>query len=369
MQAPDEFDPTNPTRGSDAVDDEFARTALDLLTSSSVALQDLGPDVAQQVTAASGWSRSSSVVGFGIAEKITSGNRSDSLALKVYVEQKLPISGLSTEEVVPDSVHFPGMSSPVPTDVEAIGKQFLQTLSTRQRPVQAGYSIGSVQPATGTLGALVRRTGDPKLYILSNAHVLAESGNAQTGLTILQPGPADSGRDPDDKVAALTLATQFDFSDGYQNLCDAAIAVVGDDRDVSGLVALVGAVQPGPTPSRPLTRGQTVQKTGRTTGHTTGVIKDLDYRTFVTYPKSDGSYGSVGFRSQVLCERYSDSGDSGSLVLDDAGVAIGLHWCGSTATSVFSPIEFVLEALGVTLVTVADLNPDGSIKEQVSQAP
>ncbi|PYS79141.1 MAG: hypothetical protein DMF70_13620, partial [Acidobacteria bacterium] len=57
--------------------------------------------------------------------------------------------------------------------------------------------------------------------------------------------------------------------------------------------------------------------------------------------------------------RYSNGGDSGSLVLDcKTKNAVGLHFAGFPDTSgvmgsVFNPIDQVLEALGVTLVTKA----------------
>jgi hypothetical protein len=59
----------------------------------------------------------------------------------------------------------------------------------------------------------------------------------------------------------------------------------------------------------------------------------------------------VKFLQQVLCTRYTDGGDSGSLILDAEGYAIGLHVCGGPGASIFSPIQFVLDDLGIDLVT------------------
>src|SRR5205823_3669095 len=53
----------------------------------------------------------------------------------------------------------------------------------------------------GTLGCLVRREG--QVFVLSNNHVLANSNEAQRGDAILQPGPHDGGRFPDDQIADL----------------------------------------------------------------------------------------------------------------------------------------------------------------------
>ena len=57
----------------------------------------------------------------------------------------------------------------------------------------------------------------------------------------------------------------------------------------------------------------------------------------------------AGFRDQVLCTKYTDSGDSGSLVCDMQGVAVGLHWAGSQSVSIFSPIAFVFQQLDISL--------------------
>ena len=68
--------------------------------------------------------------------------------------------------------------------------------------------------------------------------------------------------------------------------------------------------------------------------------------------------GFVGFIDQVLYTRCTDGGDSGSLVIDKkSGKAVGLHFSGSApegenrGSSIFNPIQDVLKALGVRLVT------------------
>ena len=62
----------------------------------------------------------------------------------------------------------------------------------------------------------------------------------------------------------------------------------------------------------------------------------------------------MGFINQVLCTRYTDKGDSGSLVVEKAtGRAVGLHFAGAEGGSVFSPIDEVLKTLDVRLVTQA----------------
>jgi hypothetical protein len=163
--------------------------------------------------------------------------------------------------------------------------------------------------------------------------------------------PAASGRmvlgGDKDAIAQLTNYVSFDFQRGYVNQCDAAIASVRTTDAIDPAIPGIG-VPIYDASSVPKIDIQ-VQKTGRTTGHTTGTIKDTHYRTMMPYPQRSGNDAEIGFRDQVLCTRYSEPGDSGALVCDSKGRALGLHWAGSDVVSIFSPIEFVLSALGVQL--------------------
>ncbi len=92
-------------------------------------------------------------------------------------------------------------------------------------------------------------------------------------------------------------------------------------------------------------RDMVVTKRGRTTGVTKGKIIDTDFRFILNY----GGVGKVGFTKQVLCERYTDGGDSGSLVVDteDFGKVVGLHFAGANGGSVFNPIQSVVKDIKI----------------------
>src|SRR6476469_908904 len=66
------------------------------------------------------WASSPNIQGFGIAERITQGKKLKDLALKIYVERKLPLGKLDSP--IPKQVDLPGLAAPVPTDVQEIGK-------------------------------------------------------------------------------------------------------------------------------------------------------------------------------------------------------------------------------------------------------
>jgi len=135
------------------------------------------------------------VIGVGIGEKITNGQNTGRAALKVFVERKEPVSMLAAADMVPPSIED------VEIDVIEIGKPIIQANTARLRPALAGSSIGHVNVSAGTFGCLIRNEADGQLYILSNNHVL--SNNGRFGDAIVQPGAADGGADPGDRIAAL----------------------------------------------------------------------------------------------------------------------------------------------------------------------
>jgi hypothetical protein len=213
--------------------------------------------------------------------------------------------------------------------------------------------------------------------ILSNNHVLANSNDAQPGDPILQPGPADGGRLEFDMLARLerfaplrynlapascnlakayarlgnALARGFGSHHQLQviqalpsayNLVDAAVARPLDANAVLDETLEIGTV----TGVLPAELGMSVQKSGRTTAHTTGEINILDATVTVSY---EGDRTAT-FENQIITTPMSSGGDSGSLlVAGDSANAVGLLFAGSDLTTIHNPIEAVFETLKVRL--------------------
>jgi hypothetical protein len=291
----------------------------------------------------------SNIVGLGIAEKTATGQSTGDLALTFYVKKKYPNSQLPSAQRIPPALQL-GAGDPLPTDVREVGKLRLESLTADVRPIVCGYSIsGAAKDTTGTLGCLVRKRGnDTEEYILSNSHVLANSGLARRGDAVYQPGLGEKSTDRQ-KVAQLATWRPFNFGRGYTAQVDAAIAGPIDRKLFDPAIYAIGR----PKGVRAVKRGMKVQKSGRTTGHTHGVVEDINHVLSMQYPRPPKGtrYGTVGFKNTVACTRFTDGGDSGSLVLDEDGYAIGLHFCGTSVTSIFLPISLVLDELGVELVT------------------
>lgn len=289
--------------------------------------------------------RSENIVAVGISEKISRRKRTGKLALTFYVERKVPLEELSADMVVPVAI-AESLSGPtaIPTDVVPLGKMWPEIKAVR-KPIQPGFSIGHVNATAGTIGAIV--TKKKEFYILSNSHVLALAGEAQKGDDIIYPGDADGGTAPDDVIAELTDFVEFETGGDFVNRVDCAIAkptaarLADISSDIKGIGPPKGTIKPK--------RGMKVVKVGRTTGKTHGEIRDVNFRFVLDF---QGDVGEVGFLDQVLCTRYTQAGDSGSLVIErSTGRAVGLHFAGADGGSVFCPIDEVLKALRVKLVT------------------
>ena len=196
---------------------------------------------------------------------------------------------------------------------------------------------------SGTLGALVA-DGAGIRYILSNNHVLARSGAGVTGEDISQPGMIDSNCQVAERVADLAYAAPL----GSSNV-DAALAEL-----IPGRMAADGEIMDVGVPGSPVapTVGMPVQKSGRTTGHTTASVSAINLSVQVQYQQGCGSGKKfrVTYTNQVAINSsaFSAGGDSGSLILTNNGSRnpVGLLFAGSSTTTIANPIGEVLVRLG-----------------------
>jgi hypothetical protein len=278
------------------------------------------------------------IVGIGIAEKVSENAPTGELSLCFYVEKKLPKSRMKNNKLIPPVMAAPDDKA-VFTDVQEIGRPVPEAkVNKRDKPIQSGFSVGHVKITAGTVGALVKK--GKKLLILSNSHVLALSGKGKVGDVIIFPGDADRGKKERRPVATLESFTPFQKGGDLVNVTDAALALIDDDRIDEVDFTVLGAQSPLAM-IKPK-RGMKVVKRGRTTGDTEGEVQDIHFSIVITYP----GVGQVGFRDQVKCTRYTEGGDSGSIVVDkETGKIVGLHFAGSPGMSAFNPIDEVVKAL------------------------
>lgn len=295
---------------------------------------------------------SENVVGVGVAEKVSDNGPTGDISLTFYVVRKKSKTSLKADEFIPPVIH-PELTGgqPVLTDVVVLGK-LRPEVNAVKNPIQPGNSVGHAgENAAGTLGAIVTSGGKTKrCQLLSNSHVLAKSGKAKVGDGTVYPGRLDGGKVPKDVVAKLAKWSKWKLGGQFVNTVDAAVSTVVPARtkDINAAIRNLSLVTATIAPKR----GMKVVKVGRTTGKTTGTIRDIHFRFVLNYP----GVGKVGYRDQILISRFTKPGDSGSLVIDQKSKkAVGLHFAGANGGSVSNPIDAVLKAMGVRLA--ATKNP------------
>ena len=308
------------------------------------------------------------VVAVGVGYKKVAGKLTDDLALICSVETKKASSFLAAKDAIPASIQN------ITTDINPTGAiRALQNPTDKFRPAPGGVSIGHKNITAGTFGCLVKK--NDKLYILSNNHVLANSNAANIGDEILQPGPHDGGLSSD-QIAKLSEFVPIEFAESgadpcglangvasflnglaamvgsktrlfqsrvqaVENLVDCAIAEPLDPSEVKNEILGIGAINGTAEASL----GMGLQKSGRTTGHTTDTVQQIDVSVTVSY----GSSGKATFVNQIMAGPMSQGGDSGSAVLNDNKQLVGLLYAGSDTTTIINRIQDVFQALQVTL--------------------
>jgi len=307
------------------------------------------------------------VVGVGIGYKVTGGEKTDQLSIVAMVSKKFHEAALFSPDIVPKV--FAGF----PTDVMETGEFEALSTTGRYRPAPGGVSIGHYKITAGTLGCVVRDFSTDEPLILSNNHVLANSNDGDVGDYILQPGPADNGRYPEDFIATLldfvpiifeTPACPFAESaavvgnavarvlgsskrlrvtgskeDPFQyNLVDAAIAKPVHDDDVIHEIMSIGLVNG----VKEAELGMPLRKHGRTTDYNEDQVLIVGATIDVSY----GAGKTARFEEQIVAGAMSAGGDSGSLVLNNND-AVGLLFAGSDTNTIMNSIGYVLSELNL----------------------
>lgn len=282
--------------------------------------------------------------GMGIGYRKTKGTRSKELCIIVHVQQKMAVTKLATERLIPSMVSFAeagnSFVSIVKVDVQEAGIPQKEldcdppctvNLLQRVRPIPGGYSIGNIASnSAGTLGGWVWDNMGKRIVLLSNDHVLVDG----TERKIAQPGRLDGGTG---YFAELVRSAMPQL--------DAAIAApTNGPADIEESIACVGeAVFHIAAP----VVGDKVEKVGRTTSKTCGIITMIDYQS-ASYPQ----YGPINIYVDGDGHDFSQPGDSGSLyVIKDRGTAktiVGLHWGGDGDDGIGHHISSVFTSLGLS---------------------
>jgi hypothetical protein len=278
------------------------------------------------------------VTGVGVGLRLVNGQRTNEVCVRVYVRRKLPEGQLRTTEILPrtlDGVTVDVVESEFIFMQEDAPPLPLEQRVTRHFPfLTPGVSVGGLRVTAGTLGAAVYDVLGGGQLLLSNWHVLCGSPDCVQGEEIVQPGVFDGGATPKDTVAMLE---RFAHTDRV----DAAVAAVNGQRFLRDAIPGIGLVRS----IGGATLGTRVRKSGRTTGVTIGVVDDVS---------ADVTVSGLMFRDQISVVRDDEDvivagGDSGSLVVDEQNLAVGLLFGGRVDGSrwIANQIQDVVDALQI----------------------
>ncbi len=194
-------------------------------------------------------------------------------------------------------------------------------LIQQTRPLQIGYSVSNESfNDAGTIGFFAQENDSAFSGIVSCNHVLANQQDPTGTRRIRQPGVFDQGSPTDD----IAQPWRWVVIGASGNVSDAAYARL--DAGVQMTTTLPAGVPPitGATISPAVDTN--VAKLGRTTLVTRGRIDSISHNNLaIFYPQ----FGTISFNdifsvvSTEACS-FSHAGDSGSLILSEAGEAIGL---------------------------------------------
>jgi hypothetical protein len=348
------------------------------------------------------------VVGVGFGHKQVGGVFSDDVCLIVFVREKRPAADIPPDERIPASYEGYGTDVREPVDTVSLGCDNETEYST----IQGGIQIQAEPTSAGTLGCIVRRRGDAgreNVYLLSCKHVLW-SASQGAGSYVYHPKHPSAGRpsnslgpvqaaamkgnvtsmvpdksgnpvqdsfyidcatariDIDSKCCGSTCTK--DVTEYSESVIDLQVNGVNTISDVHSVVYDPAAVVPsgpaGPT-------GPFVYKVGRTTGLTRGIVRVVNAHITAAADSSVPGSGPIAAVNVIEIEfdpisttthlnchgnpYFAEAGDSGSLLVDGSGRAVGLVNAVTLPGAPGTPLSYachilpVLDYLGICIPT------------------
>jgi hypothetical protein len=286
-----------------------------------------------------------------VGYKYTNGQRTDEVVIRVHVSKKK--KNVPADQMIPAEIN--GIKTDViegTYDAQIVAEKQVDTVdaqadTVRYRPLKCGISIGPDRSVggsvfAGTMGCLVKDKANGKTMMLSNFHVMCIDNSWHVGDVQNQPSLIDTGTHADG-VGTLTRAVLSSHVDG---------AVANFKTGVTGTANIPGIGNIAGTATTTL--GAPVRKRGRTTLLTYGFIDGLSGTVNVNY---GGAIGTKTFTNQIFVRpdtarnpKFSDHGDSGSVIVDANNKVVALLFAGTAARTIGNPIAFVEAELNVTVL-------------------
>ncbi|WP_138433746.1 chymotrypsin family serine protease [Winogradskyella algicola] len=202
------------------------------------------------------------------------------------------------------------------------------------------YNAGKTG-GSGTAGGFFTSTDSNHTYLLSNFHVLIGFKN-EFNFRVTHPSRYNTYGNNSENFDVIGEVIWYKriLQKGF-NLMDAAVAQIYPKIKIdygkytrSGLVEILGIGDPK--------IGEMVKKCGGTTGLTYGEIKSIN----CTINISNNEEYPMFFHNQLLTTLMTKPGDSGSILVNQNGFAVGLLFAGNNFTlSVANNIKYIFNHL------------------------
>ena len=344
---------------------EFDETVLECHTAATEQLMRLAAESDGAIESEDAFEGAGNIVGVGLGfadEAEFSSAEPGAGALNVYVVEECSIDDIKSA-LVDDMGLSAASSDDFPINLIVSGPIDADSHRFRIRPAPGGVSCGHFRITAGTLGCLARGRRSPRnrrILVLSNNHVLAASNGGRFGDPILQPGRADGGRNPRDRIAILERYARIRFGGRVCNYVDCATGWAWPRRVRRELIyrsprglrlfRISSRV-------RACRRNLLVGKTGRTTQLRVGRITDCAANMRINYGR-----GRVALFCRQIVIRgvgrrrpFSAGGDSGSVIWtwDRRRNPVGLLFAGNSTNdiTIANHMTHVLRALDINLYT------------------
>ena len=292
------------------------------------------------------------VTGVDVGYKYVDGKRTDEIAIRVHVKKKK--ANVSEKEKVPakiNGIETDVIEMEIHPQVIALKLEEISLFAdtTTYSTVKGGISIGPERAIggyvyTGTLGCIAKDNGSNNPVLLSNFHVMCVDNSWSVGDYMCQPSRVDSGSPGTDRVGSLSRAVLSSHVDGAISTLsgrpsDCSIVDIGDVKGTASA-----------------TLNAPVRKRGRTTLYTEGFVDAINATINVNYGSTLGVKtltNQIGIRPNTGTNpKFSQKGDSGSVVVDEDDKIIGLLFAGNDdGYTYINPINYVLNELNISICT------------------
>jgi hypothetical protein len=300
------------------------------------------------------------VVAMGIGMKETAGKFTDEIVIRVFVEQKISRDLIAPKDLIPTEIN--GIKTDVLTplvvtdDSDVCGEERRDL--TQFRPIQAGIAISTDSTSYGTLGWFGTLDADDTPILLTNKHVLYDTTNSTDNrhLKVAQPQLGSPStccccECGSDNAIGESIIGIRDITPASATSVDCGIAKINPDIAAEIIYEITNNATDEVltvTGTGVAVVGDRVRKIGARSGFTTGTVIHIGDIAVAAPTDSAGTTISVRqgqvmiipvaeetyqVREGVCKFAFSNSGDSGAVILNDDDEIIALNWGGDRTTN------------------------------------